>query len=531
MAFPFFLQIGSNKRRFTMARHLSHKRTFHPKLEALEERYCPAHVDYFHSSGGALHILGTQRADRIQIIDYGQGRVGVKAAGRKPGVFRDVHRVEVQARDGNDVVGYKLLGGAGTAPADLAIDLGRGNDTLSLDAPGVHVAAAKLWGVSVNASQGDDLVEFKLGTVEGDASVKVELGDGNDRFLDSFPTDSGIPTLNRLEGRTDVLVHAGDGNDEVMVKHPDPLISELHFTAALGQGDDVFHCATGDVARGVTVQIEAQGEEGNDTFDVRAGGEQEPFRHTSIDGALKQRLDGGSGRDIAAVTFMNADVNGEFSWGCDLGGDADQVSLNFAHVLANGRMDWDLNLGDGDNVAAADLADVTVNGEFIWFMPTGWNRDQVSLNFANVLVNGRMGWDIGLGGGNNTFQWNARSLDVLGSLTIRGSYSPDGDDQVGFIFTGGRIAAGASVDVGVNTGGGRDMLNFTLKADIARDARVVVKLDAGAGDDDVTFILPFIPGVPFPADASADGGTGFDVFRGTRDVRLTNFEQVIPMES
>src|SRR5262249_1882398 len=277
MAFPFFLQIGSNKRRFTMARHPNHKRTFRPHLEALEERYCPAHVDYFHSAGGTLHILGTQRADRIQIIDYGQGRVGVKAAGRKPAVFRSVRRVEVQARDGNDVVGYKMLGGAGTAPADLAIDLGRGNDTLSLDSPVVHVAAAKLWGVSVNAGQGDDLVAFKLGTVEGDASVKVELGDGNDRFLDSFPMDSGIPTLNRLEGRTDVSVHAGDGNDEVTVKFTDTAaISDLHFTAALGKGDDLFHCATGDVAQGVTVQIEAQGEEGNDTFDMRAGGEQEP---------------------------------------------------------------------------------------------------------------------------------------------------------------------------------------------------------------------------------------------------------------
>src|SRR5262245_64335353 len=128
MASPFFLQIGSNNRRLTMARYLSHKRTFRPGLEALEERFCPAQVDYFHSLGGALHILGTQKADRIQIIDYGQGRVGVKAAGRKSAVFRDIHRVEVQARDGNDVVSYKMLGGAGTAPADLAIDLGRGND-------------------------------------------------------------------------------------------------------------------------------------------------------------------------------------------------------------------------------------------------------------------------------------------------------------------------------------------------------------------------------------------------------------------
>src|SRR5262249_37333837 len=152
--------------------------------------------------------------------------------------------------------------------------------------------------------------------------------DGNDRFMLACARTADLRTFDGPVGRSDVFVDAGNGADEVNVKWGDTAaLSNLRFTAALGLGDDSFRCATGDVPRGVTVQIDALGEEGDAVFDVRVGGGQTPAGAeplaAQIDGTLKQHVDGGSGRDVAGITLRQAAVNGEFSWGCDLGGGDD----------------------------------------------------------------------------------------------------------------------------------------------------------------------------------------------------------------
>src|SRR5262245_1740982 len=106
-----------------MARHPHPRQTFRPRLEALEERWCPAAVDYLFR-GDTLFVLGTQGPDRIDIADLGDGHVRAASADGRGGTFEGVGRVVVQARGGNDVVSYKLLGGPDTSPADLDMNLG-----------------------------------------------------------------------------------------------------------------------------------------------------------------------------------------------------------------------------------------------------------------------------------------------------------------------------------------------------------------------------------------------------------------------
>jgi hypothetical protein len=417
----------------------------------LEERCCPAQVDCFRS-GDTLFVLGTPGPDRIEIVDRGGGHVTVTSADGRRGAFDDIDRVVVRAGNGDDLVSWKFVGSPETMPADLDIDLSRGNDTAKLDAGDIHSQGAEAkWLVAVNGDQGEDQVEIKLGTVEENASLK----------------------------------------------------------AVLGRGDDVFRCATGDVARGVTVQIDALGEEGDDLLDIRVGGEQTPAGAeplaAQIDGTLKQHVDGGSGRDVASLDLTNVDVNGEFSWGVDLGGGDDIGFQHCAKTVVNGQAEFKMNFGAGDDRGLFD-------------------------GHVRVAATGRMGLDVDMGGGNNAFQGALRDLDLLGSLTIRGSFSPDGDDQVGMIISG-HVAPGASLNVGLDTGGGDDMLNFTLAAGVAREAHAAVRLNAGAGTDTVFARIDSPAGSTNVVDASADGGNGFDVFYGTGIYRLINFEAVIPLES
>src|SRR5262249_47791130 len=152
-------------RRFTMARTLSDRRTFRPHLEALEERWCPAMVDYFRL-GDTLSVRGTPGNDRIEILDRGAGDVSLKAAGGVAAAFHDIRRVVVRTGNGNDFVSYKVQSGPGTTPADIDLDLGRGDDSFALDSPVVrgpgdvegwipdgdrpviHVAESETWGVT-----------------------------------------------------------------------------------------------------------------------------------------------------------------------------------------------------------------------------------------------------------------------------------------------------------------------------------------------------------------------------------------------
>jgi hypothetical protein len=440
---------------------------FCPRLEALEDRFCPAGT--FLRTGGTLLVLGSQQADRINIIDQGNGRIRAQSSGRFPASFRGIDKVVVRARGGNDLVSAKFVGGLNTKPADLQVDLGQGNNVFGLGAENSY----KRWPIVLTGGPDNDQVAITLGAVQGTVSVK----------------------------------------------------------ARLGRGDDTFACANGKVAKGGFVEIEALGEQGSDAFRVLVGSEQKPDgARGAIDGTVKFHIDGGSDDDTAAFALKQRTVNGEMDWDVKMGEGQDTSLIDLSGVVVNGRMEGRSDLGGGANRSSLNFTNVMMNGAWSWGESAGAGGDQASLNFAHVMVSGRMASRFDLGDGPNTFSWGCSDLDVRGSLdaTVRGG---NGVDQVSCPLEGVRISDNASVNVGVETGGNKDALNFAMTVDPAREARLAVKLDAGADDDTVAgaihYSRPVLSEVP---PGLADGGPGTDVFRGTRTFRPVNFEQVIPTD-
>src|SRR5262245_27454488 len=120
--------------------------TFHPLLERLENRWCPAVT--LKQSGDELRIKGDSLDHTVEIVAQADGSLLVTT---ESGVatFRKVH--------------------------DLEINLKGGNDTLTIDL----TAAPRMQGeIEANMALGDDTVTIDLGVTGGSDEVEIDVNLG-----------------------------------------------------------------------------------------------------------------------------------------------------------------------------------------------------------------------------------------------------------------------------------------------------------------------------------------------------------------
>jgi len=187
-----------------MGSRLSRSSRFVPRLEALEARWCPSVT--IQANGQELRIDGNDAADVISITDNGQGRVAVTADGRTA-AFTGISLIRVQTRGGNDAVDYQLTGST-TAPSQVRIDLGEGNDVATVRANGVRLGADAE--VEVSGGRGADVITAAY-AVEADGRFRFRLdgGDGDDTVSANLALAAGST------GAVEALVKGNEGDDRL----------------------------------------------------------------------------------------------------------------------------------------------------------------------------------------------------------------------------------------------------------------------------------------------------------------------------
>ena len=169
---------------------------------------------------GLLTIIGTNRADRIEIIrrdDDGQIRVvlnGTQTRFR----FGDVNRIHVSGRGGHDFIEYGVRDGGLSFPANVSG--GKGNDTIHTG-HGDDTISGGNGHDRIEGEAGDDLISG------GNGDDVIEGGDGSDTLHGDAGNDD-------LYGNRHADYLAGGAGD-------DDLFGGRDTDAVWGQaGDDDF---------------------------------------------------------------------------------------------------------------------------------------------------------------------------------------------------------------------------------------------------------------------------------------------------
>ncbi len=233
-------------------------------FEALEDRVLLAgNVTVAINAAGVLTISGDGAANGVDIVDTdGDGVYEIVGAGTTTII------------DNGGILNG--IGELTVAPTSIVINLGKGNDTLSVVDSGFAGGLASGINVSVNMGAGNDQV-LVLGAGQialGD--VKIDLGAGNDQI--------GV-FGNGADGFNSLSISAGAGNDQVGV-------------------DGVNANAIG-----------VSGGAGNDILGVGFAGGFGTFSNSLS-------IDGGAGKDLVQLDGANA-LHGNIK----LGGSADGASI------------------------------------------------------------------------------------------------------------------------------------------------------------------------------------------------------------
>jgi len=177
---------------------------FVPRLEVLEDRWCPSVT--LQTNGPELRIDGNAAADTVSISDNGAGRVSVTANGRTT-AFTGITQIRMQTGGGNDAVDYQLTGPI-TAEHQVRIDLGGGADTATIHASGVQIGAKTEIGVS--GGSGNDTITADLAAqVTGQLKLTLQGGDGNDTIR------ANLALAARSTGQVEAVVNGNDGDDQL----------------------------------------------------------------------------------------------------------------------------------------------------------------------------------------------------------------------------------------------------------------------------------------------------------------------------
>jgi len=187
-----------------MSLRSSRPASFVPRLEVLEDRWCPSVT--LQTNGPELRIQGNAAADVIGITDNGAGRVSVTANGQTA-AFSGITQIRVESGDGNDTVDYRLTGPT-AADHLVRIDLGNGADTVSIRASGVRIGGKTE--INVSGGSGNDTITADLAVqVAGQLKLQLQGGEGNDTITANVALAAGST------GQAEAVVNGNDGDDRL----------------------------------------------------------------------------------------------------------------------------------------------------------------------------------------------------------------------------------------------------------------------------------------------------------------------------
>jgi hypothetical protein len=266
------------------------------QLEGLELRDCPSSAVL---QGHTLFLTGDASDSTMRIRDGGHGNVTatvVDGKGHRTTVTgKDVQRIEIHSKSGNDRIDYALTGTL-TTSEQISLDLGKGNDQASLNyAAGV---AAPSLTVRVTSSQGYDEVSARFGAIRGtNLDLRTQLGNGPSQFRAWLNGD--------LTGNAKVFlgVNGGRSYDGIDIK------------------------TSGNIAATAQLAIDAEGGPGKDTVHVDYWGR--------LDGKLTTVANGGPGDDwVESNIRLAAGSKGKLDAKV-LGGPGDDLLILRVHDLSH----------------------------------------------------------------------------------------------------------------------------------------------------------------------------------------------------
>jgi len=289
------------------------QRTFRPRVERLENRWCPA-VDVF-LYGRSMIIRGDANNDLINIQDDGQGNVSAtisNTASSDSLSASGVLSVVVYGNNGDDTVNYNLTADL-VQRRNIYLYLGNGNDQANLNLNAGLDAGGDLYSVFAGGA-GNDSINTDLGAIvrarvnlfeylqaNDDASdidfnglidlstvnVHVDANHGNDNL------DVMLGSI--ADSRVNVKLYGQTGNDTIDASFAGLLLlnsnitglSSVNISTWDGYGNDnVTYSAAGvDVGAGSTLALNTSSYQGLDTVDVDWSGE--------LDGRLNVSIVGG----------------------------------------------------------------------------------------------------------------------------------------------------------------------------------------------------------------------------------------------
>ena len=254
--------------------------TFRPRLEALENRWCPSCI--FTQDGDMLFITGDRTDDRLEIVDHGGRGLQVICDGSSQ-TFTGI----------TQVVG----------------DLGGGKNNLNVDLD----AQTNVESLSFKSGSGDDLVTAGFGAING-IIIDFDLGAGDDTFTATFnPTESVSPAPSDLPpGPCKLDVFGQQGNDRLSLflggpeTGPAPHLfnAELAVNFDGSAGSDNFVIAIIDVVVDAPMSLSFDGGLGDEAIVI-------DWRDVTVNAAVTQTMNLGGGDDIAALNAYNVAFNAD----------------------------------------------------------------------------------------------------------------------------------------------------------------------------------------------------------------------------
>src|SRR5262245_26683272 len=150
---------------------------FQPRLESLETRDCPS-CSVVHK-GDTLFIVGDREANQIAIADTREGGITVTCDGSVRPAFQGVRVIDIKTGGGNDEVSAAFENHS-TPDFVFRVDLGTGNDILSIRGVGEHVKKrGPAFDINAGAGNDDVAVTFSVPS-DGDLALRADLGAGDD---------------------------------------------------------------------------------------------------------------------------------------------------------------------------------------------------------------------------------------------------------------------------------------------------------------------------------------------------------------
>lgn len=288
-------------------------RTWRPRLEALESRWCPAcDVSLI---GSTLLVTGDSADNEVAIVNDGSGVVHVEADTVTRDFTETIDRVIVRTGAGNDSVfvsdnDFEFVGGISR---HWLIDLGQGDDEAGVFLFGLLDAPAS---VTMLCGAGNDIVSLSpVGSFESTFVGTVSGGDGDDFIFNLASGDLNETMVVSLLG--------GSGDDNIFDFYDAFRVHGAFIGLADGgSGSDVMGAGFGsftefdpnlplivfgfDVSAGGHANYAMLGGNGDDTLRASSVGR--------IDGQFGLLIDGGNGADeTSAGLGIHVESTGQFA--------------------------------------------------------------------------------------------------------------------------------------------------------------------------------------------------------------------------